>query len=158
MRTSPPKGLVRLTLPKPRRQEASIERIARRLGRPLPNLPEPEEEVTPAAGYRVVDGKIVDVAEAIPSNVPAPGSAPAPAPAPAIPPAPPIPPFVFRSTWEEPRGERIRKAIFFTVMAVFLVSCVVGATWAFLWQAHGHQQLLDHQREEHERQRRLGYE
>jgi len=118
-----------------------------------------EDEKTPVHNpYRVIDGKIVDISDALPSTPP-PAEEPSP---PTIPETPlailskvPLPPRpVLNVTWVENRGTRIRNAISFFLLACFIVAGIAGATWAFLWNGRNHQQLLQHQREEQEKQDR----
>lgn len=118
-----------------------------------------DDEKTPVNNpYRVIDGKIVDVGDALPSTPP-PSEETAP---PTIPETPsailakmPLPPRpVLNVTWVENRGTRIRNGISFFLLACFIVVMIAGATWAFLWNGRNHQQLIQHQREEQEKEDR----
>ncbi len=127
-----------------------------------------DDEKTPVNNpYRVIDGKVVNIGEALPSTPPPPKkpspSPPPPSeepPPPTIPETPlailasvPLPPRpILNVTWVENRGTRIRNGISFSILACFIVIMIAGATWAFLWNGRNHQQLIQHQREEREKQ------
>lgn len=124
-----------------------------------------DEEKTPVDNrYRVIDGKVVDIGEALPSTPPPKNSPPLPSkePPPTIPETPlaiwakmSLPPTpVLNVTWVENRSTRIRNGISFFLLACFIVIMIAGATWAFLWNGRNHQQLIQHQREEQEKQDR----
>lgn len=133
-----------------------------------------EEEKTPVRNpYEVVDGKVVNMGGALPS---APPIAVEPSPTipetsatrlvpteespPTIPETPvailakiSLPPRpVLNPVWIEDRGTRIRNSIMFFLLACFVIAGIAGATWAFLWNGRNHQELIDHQREEQEKQ------
>jgi hypothetical protein len=163
-------------LPKPvDRVKAEIERRRfQRFGEtplstpaPPPMREDPEEEKTPVHNpYRVIDGKVVDIGAAFPSTPPTAIGVPPPLPEletekspPTVPETPlallkvPLPPVrVLNPVWVESRGTRIRNGIFFFVLATFLVTCLVGATYALLWNGRNHQELIQHQKEEQDRQ------
>jgi hypothetical protein len=105
------------------------------------------EETTPVrCPYRVIDGKIVDMGAALPSDPPPTARE---TPLAKLPPQP-----ILNVTWVESRGTRIRNAISFFLLACFIVIGIAGATWAFLWNGKHHQELIQHQQEEQEKEDR----
>lgn len=143
--------------------ERPIDRIAAQIEKrrtpPEHSVEWEDDEKTPVDNpYRIVDGKVVNMGEALPSAPPEAEEAMPPT----VPETPhailtkiPIPPApVLNVTWVENRGTRIRNGISFFLLACFIVAGIAGATWAFLWNGRNHQQLLQHQREEQEKQDR----
>lgn len=117
------------------------------------------DEKTPVHNpYQIVDGKVVDMSAALPSTPPA-AEESSPPTIPETPLAilakvtlPPAP--VLNPVWVEDRGTRIRNGVMFFLLACFIVAGIAGATWAFLWNGRNHQELIEHQRQEQEKQDR----